>query len=248
VAQVPYTKIAGLPPEAQRQIQRDFEEILVLIAAAGGSSAPSFYTSDSFDRAGSTTDLQTTDAAFGGTSLAWATTGTGTWGICNTATPTASKFAWYSTDFTGWKTAEVDVGFIDVAIQMSFAVIGSASDSYGIVARVTDNSNFYFFVIDVGPAGTTFNWRVGKVVAGAETTLFSQAVSLTSGGTATLKLTLVGSVLTAYGNGVAIWVGSDTAHSVQTKHGFGTYHGGGAGAGGSHTSVLRFDNLWITAP
>jgi len=243
---------AELSPEAAQKLDRDFEYIeKALNSLQSGGGAPnqaSFYTSDAFTRgAPSAITLGSTDAFWGGSALAWSVVGTGTWGISSTVNQL--ERAWDSGDFaTSWKLATVDVGFVNVSVSATLIPkTQNTINGAGICVRFTDISNFYYLTLYVDGAGTGFTWRFGKVVAGVDTFFVTMSSPPAADGVR-LKLTVVGSTITAYINDIPFYVATDTNHSVQTKHGLCHKNDGSAGAAGTHLLGVRWDDFWVTAP
>lgn len=166
----------------------------LLLLGAGGGGGISAVVSDSFNRA---------DAASLGsadTGQAW-TAHVGTWGI--TSNRASNQSAAPSIE-----TASVNAGIADGEVEVTLAVLGGVP---GVVARLTDGSNFLVFL------STGTEVRLWKVVAGAFTLLGSFTVAVAAGDV--LKVRLSGSDVRAYHNGVERIAVTETHNQAATRHG-----------------------------
>ena len=169
---------------------------------------------DDFNRADSSSSLGT--PSDGGTGY---TISSGTWGIASNQGRCVSSTA-QSIAYTEASAANADV-------QVTLTTI---STDIGVVCRVVDSNNYI-----LGTATGGSGYRLYKRVAGSFTQLGSTSVNIPANGEV-LKLTLNGSSLTLYSNGVSRVAATDSAHSTATKHGL---------RANSDTSS-RFDDFSVT--
>lgn len=209
----------GLPWSATAA---DFDVIIdgerITVTSVANQSAT--YSTDTFDRADSTTNLGSTN---GGTVSAW-TQKVGTWGI-------NSNQAYISAAATSVATIPGSADFEEV----SFTVSSWASGAAGVVFRLSDTSNYWWFGGTVGSNAT-----LNSVIAGATTTY---QVAGTDGATFVLaagdKLSVRahGSVIECFRNGILFMTKSSA--SLQTNTLVGMY---------LTTTVPRINNFtWINS-
>jgi len=230
---------AGLTPDAASKLERDWEYVekaLNALQAGSGGGATTVYTSDAFTR--SANPIGTSDASLGGAPIAWASH-TGTWKCNGTAQPSDGEVK---------NAASVDVGFANVSVQ---CILNPRTQNFaeylGIACRVTDALNHYYLAA-LSDGGGGCGIYFGKLVAGTNTVFNAAGVvpSFVNGGS--LRMTCVGTTITAYVNGFPFWVATDTSHSVQTKHGMHHHHDNLAGPANQFLGLGRIDNFVVTAP
>lgn len=159
-------------------------------------------TSDSFDRADGA--LGTTDAADGGSALAW-TANNGTWSI------DTNKAASTSTGLV-YRSATVDVGVTDMAVE---AVVTPGTQIWGLNARFTDQNNRIWAQHN----GTQF--AIGQIKDGTQTTVFAANISFTAGDK--VRVVVMGNGVAAYKNDVYIGSAVITYTLTGTGAGLTTY-------------------------
>jgi hypothetical protein len=159
-------------------------------------------TSDSFNRADG--PLDTTDAAAGGSALAW-TANNGTWSV------DSNKAASTSTGLV-YRSATVDAGVTDMAVE---AVITPGSQIWGLNARFTDQNNRIF----IQHNGTQF--AIGQIKDGTQTTIFTTNISFSAGDK--VCVAVVGNGVAAYKNDVCIGSALITYTLTGTRAGLTTY-------------------------
>lgn len=143
-------------------------------------------TADSFNRANNASSLGSTNGAGNLDPIAW-TAANGTWGISsNEAVAPVLANA----------LAVVETGHSNVDVRLKIATTGG-SNSYGLVFRYSDNSNYLRLVYT-----STNAMSLIKRVAGVETTLYTQASFWSSGDVMQIKA--INNVITIYKNGVAV--------------------------------------------
>lgn len=182
------------------------------------ANATSQFSTDSFNRANSTTNLGSTD---GGTVSAW-TQRVGTWGINGNAAYTSATTAGAHATIPGSADFE----------EVSMKVTTWTSDEASIVFRWSDTNNYWFLGGTVGGALT-----LTKKVAGVNTTFTVGAIgpSWTLAVNDTIKARAHGSVIECFRNGVLMMTISDTFNSSATVVGMRV-----------STLVPRLDNfVWI---
>ncbi|MGZ4518855.1 MAG: phage tail tip fiber protein [Mycobacteriaceae bacterium] len=182
-------------------------------------SSGDILTSDSFDRADSSSGFGNTDAASGGTVKAWTSLGSGgDFGI------TSNKGVKTGTT-TAYRAAYVDVGDGNCYVQATISTRQTNnSTDIGICARVVDINNMYFFQLDRALAGT-YAWYICRLQAGTEHYLGGGAFSSPAAADGdVIKLSVNGSTIAAYINGSLLWSGTDaTFDSTNTKYGIMSY-------------------------
>ncbi len=159
-------------------------------------------TSDSFNRADG--PLDTTDAAAGGSALAW-TANNGTWSV------DSNKAASTSTGLV-YRSATVDAGVTDMAVE---AVITPGSQIWGLNARFTDQNNRIF----IQHNGTQF--AIGQIKDGTQTTILTTNISFSAGDK--VCVAVVGNGVAAYKNDVCIGSALITYTLTGTRAGLTTY-------------------------
>jgi hypothetical protein len=158
------------------------------------------YSTDSFNRADSTSSMGSTDGSGTLDPLTW-TAQLGTFGITsNQGYPFALS--------GGRAVATVDLSQANVDISLT----STSSNSAAIVFRYSDTSNFWIWWND----GTS-NTALWKRVAGT----FSQVGSShgSAGSSDVLRVVVVGSSITAYRNGGVLETQTDSFNSSATLHG-----------------------------
>jgi uncharacterized repeat protein (TIGR01451 family) len=118
-----------------------------------------------------------------------------------------------------------------------------SQDSIGLTARTTSGDNFYLARLFIN--GTTTTWDLLKVVNGTPTVLASTPVALSAGQNHTLKLNVVGSLLTMWANGSQIASLNDGSLTAAGSPGLRFGYGGATGAP-TNTAGLHADNFRVT--
>lgn len=157
------------------------------------------YSTDTFDRTDSTTNLGSTD---GGTVSAW-TQKAGTWGI-------NSNTAYISAAATSEATIPGSADFEEVSVTVSTWASGTA----GVVFRFTDTSNFWWFGGTVGgepslndvTGGSTTSYSVGGVPSSRNTLVAGDK----------LRVRAHGSVIECFRNDILVLTLSSTTRSSAT--------------------------------
>lgn len=173
----------------------------------------SSYTTDSFNRANSTTTLGSTD---GGTTAAW-TAQLNTWGInANAAYVPASADS----------IATISGGTADLDICSITATTLPATRAFWIVFRFSNTTNYWRWG---GTLGATMNLE--KVVAGVATAHLADTRFVAAQGD-TLSVTCLGSVIEVMHNGRTALTVTDSFNQTATLHGMRTT-----------TNDVRLDNF-----
>ena len=171
-----------------------------------GGGATRVLTSDSFNRADTSAGtLGTSDAAYGGSAAAWTTSG---------EFKITSNKAGRSTA-TNVRTAFVPVGQDSMRVT---AVLNTrpAGGFTGILARFTDTSNYYVIFVD-----STGAMEIDKRVAGVTSRISGPTTTGVFTGGDTLGISVIGTTVTAYVNGVSLLSVNDT--SITTGSNAGLY-------------------------
>ncbi len=169
--------------------------------------------SDTFNRGDSAVSLGT--PSDGGS--AWVA-GVGTWGINSNRAynPSGSPYA----------AAVLECGGADGTLQVSLPSIGGNA---ALIFRYTDASNYWFASL------ANFDVRFIKIEAGSATTVGGTAVVTVSAGDV-LRVTMAGTALELFQNGVSRRSISNAFNASATKHGIGGYS----------SSAARFEDWSFT--
>jgi len=189
---------------------------------------------DTFDRADSSSSIGS--PSDGG--VAWVIQGTATWGIGTNMARMVSGSG------EQWITRDASASDGDVY----FTTQNAPADG-GLCARVTDQNNGLLVVVN----DVSNNLKLYKLVSGT----YTQLGSTYSGAVANadvIKLTMSGSSLTVYQNGVSRITATDSAFSTNTKHGLRSFADTNArwddwnfaAAGGGTTLTPGVDALTLT--
>lgn len=158
-------------------------------------------STDSFNRANSTTSLGSTNGTGASDPAVWVSQHS-TWGI-------SSNQAYVSSTAGGiGDIATVDLGAGDVDIQVTIAVMSGAC---GLTFRYVDNNNFWRWY-----GNATDIWCY-KYVAGTQTQMFHSFSTVTNG--SVLRVIANGSSISLYLNGTLLNTVTDAFNSTATKHG-----------------------------
>jgi len=185
-----------------------------------GAPGPATFSTitDSFNRINSALTLGTTD-----TGHTWQYLSTGVWGI-------AANQAYNPTNSVTNKDAAVVQSLVsDCSVQVTFATHVS---SMRVGFRYTDLNNG-FIVNDEGSQYVLYRLQSGSYTSIGSTTL----ITPTNGDV--IKVTLSGSSITVYVNGVSKITATDTFNQTATLHGI---------ASNDNTAVARWDTFSITVP
>jgi len=157
-------------------------------------------TSDTFNRADTAAgSLGTTDAAFGGSALAWTSD--------SQVQILSNQLG--ATTLTSNRHATVDVAATDMHVSLKLATFG---DGCGVVARWADSSNYYY--ITVTATGT---WGAYSRVAGVGTPILTGTGTIANGDT--IGLSVQGSTVSIYRNGSLNGSITNTALTTGTRGG-----------------------------
>ncbi len=189
-------------------------------------------TSDTFNRADSTTTLGSTD---GGTSLTWQYDapvfgGTPSWGIVSNTAYTPGTGAGLARS----PVAYVDIGSGDIDLSVTLATAGNQG---GLIFRWSDSANYWFFLNSL----IDNVMYLGKRVAGVSTILAGAAGAAGNG--VALRVVALGSSITAYSGVTVKATTTDTFNATATKHGLITQNEFVSNSGGD--VAVRFDSFSI---
>lgn len=155
---------------------------------------------DNFDRADSTTGLGTAVTGQNWSSHA------GTWGISGNKAYTVVDWSVTCLNVTGSANSKVSA---DISVNAS-------NDNGGIVARLSDPSNFFLFNFQ----STDQKLYLYKYVGGSATSLQSVPLTLASGTTHNFAVVAYGSQIKCYVDGVLYITVNDTFNATNTWQGF----------------------------
>jgi hypothetical protein len=159
------------------------------------------YTTDSFNRTNSTTNLSTTDGSGTKDALTW-TQDAGTWGINSNQAYTSAS--------TANSIARVDTTFADVTVQATFATLAT---SMGLLFRFSATTDYWRLTSTSAGA-----LSLVKRVAGVDTTVVTFSTTLVAGDT--LKVIAQGSSIRCFRNNTLLGTATtDSFNSTATKHG-----------------------------
>jgi hypothetical protein len=170
--------------------------------------------SDSFNRADSATTLGNAET---GQTWSYSNSVSNPWGI-------SSNQAYLVSGTNAF--AFVDSGKADVEISATFPVSPTSSTVHNIIARYTDTNNHYMF------QNNGSNILFYKRVSGTYTQLGT--VANTPQANDVMKVSLIGSTITLFINGVQKAQWTDSTYTTQTKHGL-----------QAGTNACRFDDFKI---
>lgn len=179
--------------------------------------------SDNFNRADGSSGLGT--PSDGGSAWVPLSSGAGTptWGISANQASMVSTTGVHDLDYL-----ESSVGDCDVQITLATVV-----DDCGLSARLSDGSNFLM----VRAKGTVTSFDLFKCVGGSFTSLGTFSATPANGDI--IKISMSGSSLTVFINGVSRITATDAFNSTATKHGL---------WGFSLPTTVRFDDFSATVP
>lgn len=187
----------------------------------GGSGPPPATTiDDSFNRADSATTLGNTD-----TGQAW-TANRGTWGISSNQA--------YCVTAVDNDLASVDWGSPNMTVSVKM-VAQALQRFYGVVARMTDASNYYMAMVAEGASVYLF-----KCVAGSYTVLVGPT-SVSPPANAVLSLQASGTSLVVKINGTTVISTTDSTFTTGNRAGL-RFGSTGAGANGA-----RWEDFQVAA-
>lgn len=168
--------------------------------------------SDDFNRANNASTLGTSWTAL-----------KGTWGINNNEAYISASHPSFD------QFAVVDANTVDGFVQ---ATAGTGVTNFiGLVFRVSDTSNFWEMVGQVGGA-----WQLYKMVAGVYSSVLTSGGNPVSSGDV-VRVEMSGSAITGKVNGVTVLTYNDTFNQTATKHGMYFY---------GTPSIGRWDNFSMT--
>lgn len=171
--------------------------------------------SDNFNRADTTSGLGT--PSDGGS--AWVAL-SGVWGISSNQA--------YESAGGPHSVAVLDSGTADVTVQMTLTAVGG--NNAGVVARASDDNNYLLLAIYGGNTLEIYRRDAGSFVS-----LLAPVTSAYAAGDV-FKLTVNGTSVTAYQNGVSKGTVTSAFNQTATKHGL-----------RSHQSIAhRFDDFSVT--
>lgn len=173
------------------------------LAASMVAPGSSVIASDSFNRPDSTTTWGTSDAAEGGTPQAW-TPISGTWGITSNTG--------YGAATTGDHQTYLESGHTDVDVRCTLFSLPGSSKNVGIIARMTDASNYYLAQVN-----STGIMQLFKRVGGGYGSLAATVSGFLAGDE--LGLSCVGSTIQCLRNGVVVQTSTDGSLTSGTKVG-----------------------------
>jgi hypothetical protein len=166
----------------------------------------------------------------------FATARTGSWTYTGTGQWTAASGAFAQSSVDGEARAIIGTPLADQIVAarvrpIAYAAGGTQERWLGIVARHSDDRNYYYLTLR---SGNTLSLR--KLVNGAITTLASVTLNAAPNTTYRLRLEAVGTQLRAYVNGVLTLQATDSSHA--------------AGAGGlmTYKTAAQFDDYLAYQP
>ena len=173
-----------------------------VVTAATTGSSPVVLSSDSFNRANTTSAvLGTTDAAYGGSALAW-TSEAQNQIISNQVAPAS---------LSANRHATIDLSVTDARIKLTFT--GSVGGR--MVGRWTDSSNYYY--LSLLTDGTI---QVFKRVAAVNTLLSGLTAIAANSAGAAIEFSIQGTAISVWVNGALILSGTDASITTGTRWGF----------------------------
>ena len=196
-----YSSVLGTPRviTAAATSLTDVDFMDISIVGPTGSTI----TSDSFNRADGA--LGSTDAAAGGSALAW-TASSGTWVI-------DTNKAACTTAAAGYRDVTVDVGVTDMAVE---AVITPGVEIWGLTARFTDQNNRIW--VQQGGASPPV---VVQIAAGSQNIIFTASAAISAGDRC--RLVVAGNNVVLYKNDTSIGAGVITKTLTGTRAGLTAY-------------------------
>lgn len=160
-------------------------------------------STDTFNRANSTTSLGSTDGTGTKDPRTW-TQLAGTWGINTNQAYISAASGFIPLSYVDLATKDVDLSIV-------LANVGSGSGGGGLAFRITDANNFY---------GLRFDSTGGslQVVSGGSVVATLGTYAAASNGD-TIEVVASGSTITVKRNGSTLGTYSDSTYTTQTKHG-----------------------------